>query len=470
LRNLSLGALGERLDRALPLLTGGARDAPARHRTLRVTIAWSHDLLSLEERALFRCLAVFAGGWTLEAAEVVCTCEGGSDILSVLGSLTDKSLVWLDESGAAPRYRMLETIREFAAEQLHQHGEDEAALHRAHAAFFTALISAAESGLCAGVMADVRRVEADLDNLRATLAWLLAAGDAETTLRVAAALSEYWTFAGGQFSEGRGWLEQALTLGVGPSESARAGANYGLATMALHQADLAAAGVAATAGLTLARSAPDARWVAANAYMLSTVERIEGRHEAALALAVESEVAAGASGKGEWVGWSALLRGAARHATGDLADAVSACEEALDTFRHIEGRWGEAFATESLALAVGAQGDRRRAAALHARGMELRHEIGTPTGIENDFIGLANLAHAAGDFRVAAVLLGAGEAYEARFGIAPLGDSTAIKECTQAAVMDQLGAAAFQSAWAEGRELSHDEAVTAALAVAATLA
>ena len=468
-RNLSLGALLARLEQSLPLLTSGTRDAPARHRTLRTTIGWSYDLLPPEEQALFRRLDVFAGGWTLEAVEAICPSDGGPDVLTALGSLTDKNLVWLDESGMAPRYRMLETIREFAAERLGQHAEEGAALRRVHAAFFAALAGAAESGLCAGVMTDVLRVEADLDNLRAALTWLLAAGDSESALPMAATLSEYWTFAGGQYSEGRGWLERSLAFGATASASARAGGHYGLATMALHQGDLAAARVASTKGLALARSAPDARWIAANAYMLSTVERIEGRVNEALALAREAEAAARASGKAEWVGWSRLLVGAARHSTGDFAGAVTASEEALETFRRIDGRWGEAFATESLALAVRSQGDLRRAAALHARGVTLRHEIGSATGIENDFIGLADLACDAGNFRVAAMLLGAVEAHEARFGIAPLGESPAIGEHILSEVKDWLGAAAFQASWAAGHGLSHDDAVAEALAFVTTL-
>jgi hypothetical protein len=123
---------------------------------------------------------------------------------------------------------------------LRRDGEGDAALQCAHAAYFAALAIGAESGLCAGIMTDVVRVEADLDNLRAALSWLLATGDPDTALRIAASLTEYWTLAGGQFSEGRTWLERALARGTSTSPAACAGGCYGLATMLLHQDDLAA--------------------------------------------------------------------------------------------------------------------------------------------------------------------------------------------------------------------------------------
>ena len=203
----------ERLEQRLPLLTGGARDAPERQRTLRATIAWSHDLLDERERHLFAGLAVFAGGCTLEAAEAVCDAE-----VDTLGSLLDKNLLRREES----RYRMLETIREFALERFDEAAEAEE-LRRRHAEHFLALALEAQPGL---VRRDQRhfldRLEADHDNFRAALSWLLDR-DPENALNLAHALVVFW-YARGHAREGQDWLVAVLE-GASPAPSAtRAGA------------------------------------------------------------------------------------------------------------------------------------------------------------------------------------------------------------------------------------------------------
>ena len=463
-RGLPLSLLRERLEVALSLLTGGARDAPARQRSLRETIAWSYDLLSLEEQALFRRLGVFAGGWTLEAAEAVADVEG-IDVLGGIASLVDKSLVRLDDSGAASRYRMLETIREFALDRLEQGGEA-AEIRCAHAAFFANLAIAAERGVSAGVLTEVARVAAELDNLRAALAWLLDHDDAETGLRVAGGLGEYWTFSGGHFGEGFAWIERALAQGREASPSACAAGYFGVAIMALHQADLDRAREAATAGLALARSAGDTMRTFGNAFMLSSVEGSEGRRAEAMALALEAAAAARAAGDRNWTGWTLLLLGAERHAIGDLAGAVEAYEESRETFRAIEGRWGEADVTDRLALAVQDQGDLRRAASLHAQALALRREVGAATGIQNEFVGLADLARTAGDLDTAAFLLGAADACEERFGYAPFRESPRTRRDAEQSVRGLLGEEAFARARDRGRSLATDDAIGEALAIA----
>jgi non-specific serine/threonine protein kinase len=461
--------LRERLEATLPLLTGGARDAPARQRSLRDTITWSFDLLSPAEQVLFRRLGVFVGGWTLDAAEVIASVDGDLDVLSGLGSLVDKNLVRLDESGRAPRYRILETVREYALEQLGQDGEEEVAIRRVHAAFFAELAIGAENGLSAGVPADVARIEADLDNLRAALAWMLDTGHTETALRVAASLSEFWTFAGGFLSEGRSWLERALTRGAATSAAPRAAGYYGIAILTLHQGNLVAAREAATAGLTLARSAGDADRTAATAFMLSTVEGSEGRRDKAMALAHEAEAAARAAGNANWIGWSLMLLGAERHAAGDLAGAASALEEALTIFREFQGRWGEADTLERLARTVRAQGDARRAAALHAQALLLRGDVDAAVGAHNELIGLADLAAEAGHLNAAAVLLGASDAQQERSGYGLYRDHSTTRDRAKAVVWAELGAVAFKRAWEQGYALSLVDAIAEALAIASRL-
>jgi predicted ATPase/DNA-binding XRE family transcriptional regulator len=468
-RGLPLLTLHGRLEQSLPLLTGGARDAPKRQRSLRDTIAWSHELLSSEEQTLFRRLGVFAGGWSLEAAEAVLNADGDLDVLEGLTSLAEKTLVQLDESGVAPRYRMLETVREYALEQLGRDSGGENAVRRAHATHFAGLVITAESGLASGVIADVARVEADLDNLRSTLAWLLDAGDGETALRMAGSLSQYWTFAGGHFAEGHEWLERALMLGATVSPAARAVGHLGIAVMALNQADLVTARAAATAGLAVARSAGDARRVAETAYVLGSVEGSEGRHAEAMTLALEAEAAAREAGDPGVIGWSLHLLGVERHAAGDLEGAVSELEEALELFRTTGGRWGEVATTERLGLTTRAQGDLHRAAALYGQALALGSEGGAGVGILNELIGLADLARRAGNLNAAALLLGAAGANEVRSGHALHRERPAIRDHTQATVKEHLGPTDYRRAWERGYALSPGDAIAEALAIAATL-
>ncbi|MDQ3222794.1 MAG: helix-turn-helix domain-containing protein, partial [Gemmatimonadota bacterium] len=245
----------DRLGERLPLLTGGTRDAPERQRTLRDTIAWSHNLLSPDDGRLFRRLSIFAGGWTLEAAEAVTNLDGDLDVLAGLSVLVNESLVHLDESGSEPRYGMLETIREFALEILRQHTEEAEALRLAQTAFFADLALAAWTELSAGVPEAIRRMGADEDNLRAMLAQLLETGDAETALRVAGgSLSLYWTAAGGQFTEARVWLDRAFREGAAASTTARAWGFSGLALVTLFQGDFVAAKTAAIECRALAQA------------------------------------------------------------------------------------------------------------------------------------------------------------------------------------------------------------------------
>ena len=185
-------ALLARLDHRLPLLTGGGRDLPERQQTMRDAIAWSHDLLTPEEQVLFRRLAVFAGGFTLEAAEAVASGPGepGIDPFEGVASLLDKSLLRQEAGpGGEPRFTMLETVREFALEQLAASGEEDAIRQR-HAAWCLALAEAAGRDLETGraQAAWLARLDAELDNLRAALAWFDAADEPINVLRLLSAI------------------------------------------------------------------------------------------------------------------------------------------------------------------------------------------------------------------------------------------------------------------------------------------
>ncbi|MFN8677756.1 MAG: LuxR C-terminal-related transcriptional regulator [Thermomicrobiales bacterium] len=214
-----------KLERRLPLLVGGSRDAPARQQTMRDAIAWSHDLLPADERLLFRRMAVFAGGFTLDAAEEVS--GRASDVLHLVASLVERSLVLrMDDGTSEPRFRMLETIREFAWEQLTASGEEDE-IKRRHATWCLTLAERCNLNNAPGstVRVALDRLEAERDNLRTALTWLLDHGETETALRLGNNLHYLWTNRG-PASEGRSWLARALAA---PGSEQASPATRGLA-------------------------------------------------------------------------------------------------------------------------------------------------------------------------------------------------------------------------------------------------
>ncbi len=239
-----------RLDRRLPLLRGGARDLPARLRTMRDAIAWSYDLLDEGEQVLFRRLSVFVGGSTLEAAEAVAG-DLGIDVLEGVASLVGKSLLRLEDEGSDVRYRMLETVREFGLEQLAS-SDEESVIRVAHAAFFLALAEAAEPCLMGPDEATwLERLATELPNVRAALAWTLEREDAEAALRLATDLFWFW-YSRSDRREGERWLEAALAK-TGGGATARADALIAAAILATVR-NCTAAVALAEEGLVIARA------------------------------------------------------------------------------------------------------------------------------------------------------------------------------------------------------------------------
>jgi predicted ATPase/transcriptional regulator with XRE-family HTH domain len=483
---LSPAALLARLDRRLPLLTGGAQDLPDRQQTLRQTIAWSHDLLSAEERILFRRLAVFSGSWTLQAAEGVEGRfaeggEGGSlrstpappSVLDGIASLVDKSLVrQSEEAGDEPRFTMLETIREFGLEQLHQHPDEEEAIRTAHARYFFDLAMAEQRGLRASVPDGVKRMRPDEDNYRAMLAHLLEAGESETALHVAgASLSEYWLAAGARFTEARAWLDRALRQGDvnSASPAARAWGHYGVMILAIHQQDLVAGRAVATEGVALAQLVSDPLLRALSLFMLALVEEAEGRLEIAEPLAVEAVQAARISRDLGALGWPLIALGRLRWHAGDLAAAAAACEEARDLFHGVCGIWGECDALATLASVAMKDGIPHRAAQLHRDALRLRRDSGVEFDLYNDLLGIAEVGRELGQFEAATRILGAEETYRTRFGYEGIASTPRSRLDIRQALMEQLGATRFRQAWEAGQALSTDQAIDEALALAAAL-
>ena len=360
-RLLGPQALLARLGRRLALLTAGPRDLPARQQTLRATLEWSHALLTAGEQVLFARLAVFAGGCTLEAAEAVCNADGDLpiDVLDGVESLVAKSLLREVGAGGEPRVGMLETVHEYAGERLAASGAA-GALRRRHARYFLGLAEQAEPHLGGGDQAAwLKRLQADHDNLRAALGWSLA-GEPEVGLRLAGALWRFWEICG-YFTEGRGWLEQALA-GSGGAPALRAKALTGASTMAFCQGDYQQATALHGQALLLFRRLGDARGVAFSLNNLGVqalhqgdLRRAARRYTKALALAREA-------GDRRLTGYALHNQGELARLAGDYGRAVSLAEESAALFQAVGDQWAAAATRCTLGVAAQGQGDHGRAA------------------------------------------------------------------------------------------------------------
>jgi predicted ATPase/DNA-binding SARP family transcriptional activator len=288
---LSAKQIAEKLGDSLILLTAEDRTAPARHQTLRGTLDWSFELLAEPERTLFRRLSVFAGGWTLEAAETVGTGGGieKEDVLDLLSRVAEKSLVVAEASrNGGMRYRMLEPVRQYGRQKLEESGEADTVKHR-HAALFLALAEAAEPEL-AGLRQQewLERLETEHGNLRAALSWALEGKEPELALRLSGALGDFWYLRGRLTEEGRGWLEAALKQGSELTTVVRLKALVRAGSIAMEQRDFERAVALSEEGLALSRKFGDKVGAAAALSNLAYVSLLRNENERALALFEEA--------------------------------------------------------------------------------------------------------------------------------------------------------------------------------------
>jgi tetratricopeptide (TPR) repeat protein len=331
-RALSPAALSVRLDRRLSLLTGGAQDLPDRQRTLRDTIAWSYDLLRPNEQTLFRRLGVFAGGWTLEAAEAVANLDAPFDVLEGMTSLLDTSLLLTDEQDIEPRYTMLATIREFALERLIECGEEPASRER-HAEYFLALTERAGPEIVETAdRAWLDVLDREHDNLRAALGWARDTGDHDTLLRLAGALALFWYYRG-YLNEGRSWLDQALETPANvdaPRPRAWALACRGMLANVCGETDRAAPLL--TESFSWWEQTGDAYGYAIARSMLGGVYVSQGRYEEAVALFAPNRDYFRDQGHDNMHGHALFHLGVIAWVRGDDAHARVQLQEAVEYF------------------------------------------------------------------------------------------------------------------------------------------
>ena len=400
-------ALLERLsltyDQRQTLLTGGASDLPIRHQALHSAIDWSFSLLRPSEQRLFSHLAVFSGGFSLEAAEALCSSdpELANGVLDGIASLIDKSLLNQEEEEIRePRYRMLDTIREYALAQLQATGELDQA-QRCLAEHLVVVAERAEPELTGPEQASwLDGLEREHDNIRGALQWCSESGAANLALRLAGALWRFWSTRG-YVGEGLRWLEAAISSSDAPDPLVLAKALNGAANLAREQGDYDRALRLHEESLALARDHGDARAMAEGLNNLGLIALYQGQHERAQQLCEDGlELFRTIEDKG---GVAAALNnlGNVARERGRSDAAAALHKESLALRRAVGDKRGIALSLNNLANVVLNQGDYWRAAALHQESLALRRELGDRAGVATSLNNLGNVARVQGDFLAA---------------------------------------------------------------------
>jgi predicted ATPase/DNA-binding CsgD family transcriptional regulator len=398
-RVLSVEQIAERLADRFRLLTTGGRTAPPRQRTLRATIDWSHELLTVKERVLLRRLSVFAG-WSLEMAERVCSDDeiAARDMLDLIAALVDKSLVVVDpEALGQARYRLLDTIREYAAERLADAGESETFQRRLR----DYTLGVAERNMAVGMAqipapwsarVDVfRRYDVDVGNVRQVLSRCLAQADAETGMRICTAVRPCWIVRGA-FAEGGEWLDSFLALDAPPVPPAVLGpALVGRAQLAL-SADPHAAASWAEEGLELCRIAGDAFWEAVALNLLSEIALHTGRIEEAESFADKALYGAQATGDGWNEGYALGTRAAIAAQRGGLREAHQLAKTSIAVMRRIDQQWGVARTLLGLGDLARLRGDPGEAQSMYLEALAILREVDARPEIARCLAGLGRVA------------------------------------------------------------------------------
>ena len=464
---LSVVQIAQRLEDSLMFLSAGVRTAPPRHRTLKGTLDWSYRLLGEPERKLFGRLSVFAGSWTLDAAEMVGVGDGieKAEVLTLLAGLVDKSLVIADAgSEGAARYRMLEPVRQYGLEKLDEIGEAEAVLGR-HAALFLALAEQAAPELRGARQVPwLERLGTEEDNLRAAMAWLLKKARVEEAVRLGWALWRFWRLKG-HLTEGRRCMEEALARGATMPAASRAMALFVAGTMASFQADYRSAQPLLEESLALFRELGDTRGVAYALGSAGIVAVGQNRLQRGIALFGESTDLLLKVGDRWGAAYMTLFSGAGWLRGRDHARAERLAERGLALSREAGDRHSTSIALYILARLARAKRDHERATHLFKEGLKLSAEIEDETIIAYCLEGLADVAGAEGRVVRAVRLWGAAEALLVKIEIAAYvyaPDRSLYQKC-QVAARDTLGEKAYAAAWVEGQAMTFGQAIEYAL-------
>jgi non-specific serine/threonine protein kinase len=463
---LSVEQISSRLDDRFGLLTGGDRTTIPHHRTLRATMDWSHELLLEPERVLFRRLSVFSGGFGLEAAEGVCTDAGleRDEVLDLLSSLVDKSLVLFEGQDRETRYRLLETVRQYAREKLEVSGEAGDARGR-HAEFYLALSEEAEPELKGHEqVAWLGRLEREHENLRAAIRFMLEKGEIESAVRLAWALWLFWYLHGHQ-GEGYRYAGELLHKTDALPASMRAKALIVRGNMSYGQEDAEGTKQLFEEAAVLSRQTGNRvdLAIALAGVGVTVMQQGDVRRATTLfeeVLKLYREVA------NKWgVSYALVHLGMVFLSRGDHAGAARYFEEALAISREIGYRLSGYISLYGLALTSRVRGDRERAGEQYIEGLRLAVEAGDRANAAYCLEGLAGLIEERGEPEPAARLFGAAEALLEAVG-APLyvqAQDRALYERSVEALRSCLGEEVFEAAWAQGRAMALEQAVEHAL-------
>jgi predicted ATPase/class 3 adenylate cyclase len=495
---------------SLRMLTGSLRDLPARQRTLRGAIDWSYNLLDMGEKKLFTRLAVFVGGCTTEAVEVVCNIGGdlSMDVLDGLTSLVNKSMLQpAMKIEGEPRFTMLETIREYALERLEASGEARL-LRQYHAGYYLTLAGRAEPELRAGPqqVAWLDRLEQEHGNLRAALTWSLERGEGEIALLLSSALWRFWYWHS-HLSEGSHWLDLALTAtrhykqmptvrvrvlnGAGNLASARGdyehakalleeglalGREQGMAskadlapllntlgTVTVNQGDYQQARMFYEECLALQREREDQVGIAHVLNNLGVVVSNQGDYKQAQTFLEESLARFRELGIKWGIAYTLGNLGRAALCLGDYAQATTQIEESLALCQELGDRDGVAECLARLGGVAAAQSDAERAVALYRESLSLYQQVGDKPGVAECLKELAKVMGMLGQPVRAVRLFGAAEALREALKSSLLPDERISYERSIAEACAQLDEATFAAAWAEGRAMTLEQAVIFAL-------
>ena len=539
--NLSIEQIAQ-FDDYFRLLTRGSRTAPNRQQTLVAAIDWSYDLLSVGEQTLLCRLSVFAGGWTLNAAERVCSDtlpsspnpfslggekgnevmatnvpprplwergQGGEgiqneEVLDLLTSLVDKSLVLYDEQEGQGRYRLLETVRRYASQRLERVGEVEETRDR-HLRYCLQLAETAETKLQGPEQAEwLQRLEREHDNLRAGLAWAV---EGETRLRLAGALWRFW-YRRGYLSEGRSWLENALSKSSEVVEQVRAKALHGAGVLAWSQGDYAAARTFHEDSLALRRQVGDEKGMAVSLNNLGNVARSLGDDAAARSYYEQSldirrkvgdqaSIASSLNNLGmmardradyitalhyfedslviyreledaEGIAMALLNLGTVHTEQGNYAAGQGCYEESLAIRRKLGNKLYTAMLLYNLGDVARKQGDNAAALALFRESLSMSHELGNREIIILILVSLAGIAATQRNYQSAARLLGAEESLRLSINARMESFVSADYEWCHHEIQSELDEEKFKIAWEEGHDMSLDDVIDYALQQAGT--
>ncbi|RYG23581.1 tetratricopeptide repeat protein [bacterium] len=463
-RALSLEQIVERLEDRFRLLTAGSRTALPRQQTLRATIDWSFDLLDSQDQTLLRRVAVFAGGWTLDAAEIVCEGDGleGWEVLDGLMRLVEKSLVVSETAGEDARYRLLESVRQYGIEKLES--EEEQRLRERHARHYAALVVRAEDGLQGPEQATwLERLEREHDNIRATLAFCQTHPElCEYALSLMGAIGRFWTVRG-YLSEGREWIESILACAPKGATEAKANAWRTAGQLAYWQGDSAAGRRFGEESLKICRELGDRGGETRSLFRLGFACLSEGDlppardyFEQALRLGIEID---------DRPGIPHLLNavGEVAYAEGNLDEAKQRFEDALWRFREAKDMRSIASVLKNLSNVAR---DEREYAAAHrllAEGLSIRQELGNATGLAVTLDAFGLLAGVQGDLERATFLLAGAHALHEQSGSRPEPAEAARIDALRAKADEKLGSQVFDTIWEKGLAAGADNASRVAL-------